>query len=342
MIDINTIKQGAQSTTPWGAIAGAATGALGMIGQGAREERQMKNQENLMGLQFAHQKKLNEQGAALQQKMWENTSYPAQLKMMKEAGLSPGLMYGQSGGGGTTTGSQGGGSAASGNAPQQMPMELGAMLQAVKLGSEIAVNRASAEKMGAETEKTKGVDTEKTVTEIANLTQGIQNQKAIMRLTEAQEEAQRIDNWINSSTKTDQAYEIINSSKRALYDMGIARSMDKEAAATIETRIKMVGAEYLGALIRNKAVLQDIELSKEKAREIGQSIQQKWTALSQSGYGLGQKDQELNIKKFAEELKASYPNVMNFTGHIIQEISDIGAYIDEALYGIKRKSRTID
>ena len=77
--------------------------------------------------------------------MWEDTNYPAQMKMMQEAGLNPGLMYGMSGGGATTTGSQGGGSAASGNAAA--PMDIGQALQ-------VGMMKAQIEKLNAETKLT--------------------------------------------------------------------------------------------------------------------------------------------------------------------------------------------
>ena len=112
-----------------GIQAGAQVGGgiLSMIGQRKREERAMKNQQKLMGLQMRNQMTLNEQGQKLQMDTWEATNYPAQMKMLEEAGLNPSLLYGKGGSGGVT-GSQGGGSAASGNAPapQIMPnMDIG-------------------------------------------------------------------------------------------------------------------------------------------------------------------------------------------------------------------------
>jgi len=118
-----------------GTVAGAAGGLLGMIGQNSRARKQHERQQELMGIQFKNQSQLNQQGHELQKKMWEDTNYPAQMKMMREAGLNPGLMYGMSGGGATTTGSQGGGSAASGNAAA--PMDIGQALQAGMMKAQI-------------------------------------------------------------------------------------------------------------------------------------------------------------------------------------------------------------
>lgn len=110
------------------AAIGGVAGLLGMIGQKRREKRQMENQQKLMEVQLGHQQQLNQQQYDLQKQMWEETSYPAQIAMMKKAGLNPALMYGSAGSGGTT-GSVGGGSASGGQAsmsqgePAQMGIE---------------------------------------------------------------------------------------------------------------------------------------------------------------------------------------------------------------------------
>lgn len=126
-----------------GAIGGIGGGALGMIGQDARAKKQHERQQDLMGIQFKNQQALNKQGQKLQMQTWRDTGYGAQMDMMKEAGLNPGLMYGMSGGGGQTTGSQSGGSAQSGNAAA--PMDIGASVQA-------GLMIAQAKKLNAETE----------------------------------------------------------------------------------------------------------------------------------------------------------------------------------------------
>lgn len=126
-----------------GAISGIAGGVLGMIGQNERARKQHNRQKELMGIQFGNQQALNKQGQALQMKTWKDTGYGAQMEMMKEAGLNPGLMYGMSGGGGQTTGSQSGGSAQSGNS--HAPMDIGASVQA-------GLMIAQANKLKAETE----------------------------------------------------------------------------------------------------------------------------------------------------------------------------------------------
>ncbi len=126
-----------------GAVGGAVGGLLGMIGQNKRAKKQHNRQKELMGIQFGNQQELNKQGQKLQMQTWKDTGYGAQMEMMKDAGLNPGLMYGMSGGGGQTTGSQSGGSAQSGNS--HAPMDIGASVQA-------GLMIAQANKLKAETD----------------------------------------------------------------------------------------------------------------------------------------------------------------------------------------------
>ena len=127
----------------WSNVAGAAGGVLGAIGMIGARKKQFKDNKRLMEIQMQNQMKLNQQGADLQLQMWKDTSYPAQMEMMKAAGLNPGLMYGMGGGGGTTTGSQGGGSA-SGSSVQ--PMDIGNAIMGAKAAAEIALLAAQKEK----------------------------------------------------------------------------------------------------------------------------------------------------------------------------------------------------
>ncbi len=128
----------------WSGVAGAAAGAggglLGMIGNKKREERALKNQKDLMNMQFQNQKSLNEQGKELALQQWKETSYPAQMKLMKEAGLNPALMYGGAGSGGSTSAGSGG-SAASGGAPAPMNsvMEIGLITQMIQAVADVAL-----------------------------------------------------------------------------------------------------------------------------------------------------------------------------------------------------------
>jgi hypothetical protein len=128
------------------------------------------NKKN-MKRQYNYQRMLNQQGHDLQYDMWNKTNYPAQLEMMKKAGLNPGLMYGLGGGGGTTTGSQGGGAAAGGQAPMT-PMGIDATTLA-----QIENIKANTEKTIAEKDKLTGADTDKVLQDILESKENVENLK---------------------------------------------------------------------------------------------------------------------------------------------------------------------
>ncbi len=148
---------------------GIASGALGMIGQRRRERRSNRNQRGMMNLQYGNQRKLNAQGQQLQMKTWRDTGYGAQMEMMKDAGLNPALMYGQSGGGGQTTGSQGGGSAGSGGAAQPQSMDIAGHAQTAMTASTIALQKSQANKNEAEASSIRGEEGTKGQSEIAKM-----------------------------------------------------------------------------------------------------------------------------------------------------------------------------
>lgn len=96
--------------------------------------------------------------------MWKQTNYPAQVDMLKRAGLNPGLMYGMSGGGGATATPTGGN--AQNTASRGMDIQGAAQLALLKAQTE-NIEADTAQKQ-ATTTKTAGVDTDKTKSETEN------------------------------------------------------------------------------------------------------------------------------------------------------------------------------
>lgn len=138
-----------------GSVIGGAVGAIG-------ENKRHKRQKEYMGMQQTNVLEQMEKAKEHQMQMWNDTNYGAQLEHMKEAGLNPALMYGMGGGGGTTAGA---GTAGSAGLPQAPTMDIaGNAMQ----GAQIALTKAQADKLEAETEKTKE-DTKLTEREILKL-----------------------------------------------------------------------------------------------------------------------------------------------------------------------------
>lgn len=129
-------------------ITGIGIAGAGAIGNTIAGETAQRRQKELMSIQLKNQQQLNKQGAALQMDMWNKTNYKAQVKHMKDAGLSAGLMYGKGGAGGATAGSQSGGSAASGNAPQRAQMGI----EGLMAGHQMELMKAQARNLNADAE----------------------------------------------------------------------------------------------------------------------------------------------------------------------------------------------
>lgn len=171
-----------------GGITGGITGAVGNLigGMFGGNGSNIKDQRKLMELQnqyeqgnMKYQAELNEQAAqANQQRMIDYFNLTAQYnsasqqkQRLKEAGLNPALMYGQAGSGGAGTGSTGGAQAAGVGLAQSQAVGMGLQLRSIAAQTKLA--EANAAKAYAEAEKISGVDTEKTKSEIKNISQGI-------------------------------------------------------------------------------------------------------------------------------------------------------------------------
>jgi hypothetical protein len=110
------------------------------------QNQQRHNREKeLMAIQLQNQRQLNSEQASAQMNMWNKTSYDAQVRKMKEAGLNPALMYAKGGQGGTT-GSIQGGSASKGSAGHAPFMDMSVL----KYGKEMELLEAQAKKAEAD------------------------------------------------------------------------------------------------------------------------------------------------------------------------------------------------
>jgi len=211
-----------------GAVANVGTGLLGMITQNAREKRAMKNTQKLMGIQQKNQMQLDKYGQELQLDTWKRTSYPAQVEMLKEAGLNPGLLYGNGGPGGVT-GSQGGGSAASGSAPtpQQSPMDLG---NAIMMAKQIELLEAQKQKVNAETQNVTANTTGKDIE----------------------------NNW-SYATLSDRIMQVLNQQEISRHQLELVQQQSKFYTEQAKAEITKLGADAQNS--QKEAALKDIELN---------------------------------------------------------------------------------
>ena len=292
--------------------AGAQVGGglLTMMGQRKREERAMQNQQKLMGLQFSNQMKLNEQGQRLQMDTWEKTNYPAQMKMLKDAGLNPGLLYAKGGSGGVT-GSQGGGSASGGNAPapQQMPnMDIG---NSVRTATEILLAKAQARKTNAEANVIETYGGKQAETTIAKMIAETANEETKNKLMNIESDIQEIEKANRQYRITAEVSNIIERTNQ----LRISNELTQEQFDSIveETRQKAIGAALENTLTESK-----IKLTNAERQDIFTTLHQKWVDLGLKDRGLTQEQQKIAIDKLEQEVKQQYPSMGQMTGNIIR------------------------
>ena len=122
------------------------------------------------------------------------------MKHIKEAGLSPGLIYGMGGQGGSTQGAGATGVSAP-TAPSGMGLIGGSQLATQVANIELI--KAQTEKVKADTERKLGVDKTKVEAEIGSLIATTNNTKIQGRLMEIEEDMKGIELEIKDRTKED-------------------------------------------------------------------------------------------------------------------------------------------
>lgn len=242
--------------------AGIIGGGSSLLGIGLNQQgnqQQMQQQQQLMQQQFHNQQALNLQGQQIQQQNWDYTNYGNQVKHMEKAGLNVGLMYGMGGGGGQSMGSQGGGSAVGGNAPQNTnPQVMGQMLQSAMLASQIDVNKAQAEKLTADADKTRGVDTENTKADTALKNVNTQLQSIAQRV-ETSKEPYRLDEYLAQVNK------IQSEARTSLVEANVNEATQQTQINTLNQKLVQIGLE-------NILIKANTNLTNERVKQVSQDI----------------------------------------------------------------------
>ncbi|AXL15659.1 DNA pilot protein [Microviridae sp.] len=283
----------------------AGAGALiGNIGAKAREKRQMANQKELMSLSTGYQEQLNRQGQKLAMDTWRQTSYPAQMKMMQEAGLNPGLMYGSAGAGGTTSAGSGG-SAPGGSVQQGNPMEMGLINQSRLMNAQVKNVEAQTNKTNVEADKLAGVDTKEAEARILNLTQGVKNMEAQESLTKVQEDLQRWEIEFKKYSFHDAIDKIGYEAKEYAERYKNLALQNEVSEATIESQILQIQASASNTLLDNALKEAQTNLSETQRKAIIDGVTQDWERLTNEGKKLTQEDLRRQFDKNAHSDKMS-------------------------------------
>lgn len=311
-------------------------GELGMslIGGGLGLAGQALGNAIGLGQGEASAEELAKYNLNLQKNLWDYTNYENQVKHMKNAGLNIGLMYGHGGGGGATA------SIAGGNAQkvsdQSFTQGMAMMQQAQLNKAQIENINADTKKKEVEANKLAGVDTEVGRAQIANLLQGVENQKAQEVLTQVQTRIGNAEANIKEMS--------IDSSVR--YLKGLADYQEKEVERltydnyvsknTADTKINMANAELVKVYLENALTKAQTDNTIQMTEESKQRILQKWSEVSQGWHNVKSNEIKAQSDKFMAELKAEYPGAFDVVGKgadsIVNGLTDFMNY----LFGTER------
>ena len=267
-------------------------------------DQQVSRQKNLMDYQMRHQLE-----------MWQRTNYPAQVEMMKRAGLNPALMYGQAGAGGqigvtAPSGGQGtGGTNPFAGAGQDI---IGLMLAK----SQARLNEAKAAEAEAKAESTKGIDTEVKQFQIQNIIANTHNTEAQTKLTEIQTQINDVNAKIQRATAEEQMNIITTTMLKQSQELEILRNQRYISDQTEETIIKQTKATLAQTYVETQLKQQGITESKARVQQIYEQIQQGWKKLSNEA-------KELVLKGMQWETNQQDANTREKQLEHIKEIQDV-------------------
>lgn len=251
--------------------------------------------------------------------MFNKTGVEAQLRQIENAGLNAGLMYSKGAGGGTTQSNAGNVQATSGKS--EVGQNIGMALSLANMEADKKLKEAQARNLNVDSDKKEGVDTEvgkgtvnklqKEAEEIASRTgvnveqakkilQDINESKSKIEVNEAQKE--------NIETNTDRTKKLIP------FEINKSR----EEIRLLEQNVKA-------------QITRNIYLDKKEKAELDNLIQDVVNKVAT----INQRNEELDIKTFTEEIKAQYPSLMNTVGRTID--SSINMILDGL--GVREKDK---
>ena len=285
---------------------------------------QNQNQQGLVSIQQQNQMALNEQRQQIQLDTWEKTNYPAQMEMIKKAGLNLAMLYSKGGAGGTT-GAQGGGSASGGSASggnAQQAQSTMSIMEIANMKAQKDLIDAQRKKVEAETPTSGNVaDTglKKTGAETQNImadTYKKNVEAGILEITRANTDRQQ---------KT-AIFKTIAETKKALAEGTIVEGeaesriqQAKQAVVRNELEMELTRAHIEMTQAEMEALSVKLAQEAERIMQTGVSLGQKGTELEQHARGLDQKDKEIAIHKLKQEYEVAYPSAQQVVGNVIDK-----------------------
>lgn len=290
--------------------AGQAAGnfineGMGLLFAGPKRKAQLKTAKGLQELQIKGNKELTDYNMAKQLEMWKNTSYPAQMEMMKQAGLNPALMYGMGGGGGQTAqvaqGSVGGQGA---ETPKASTGNEGMGLMIGQMG----LLKAQKENIEADT-KQKLANIPKTETETKSLLQGIENQKAVETLTHLQAELQRVQNSIARQTIVDAMQQIETTAKKSIEELRTLKLQNNLSEEQFNDKVKLLREQVISVALNNLLTKAQTEKTQSDT-QVNTAQIAKWAEeISQGWEQLDQNAKKIRLEGIMSKIEADRPYI---------------------------------
>lgn len=293
-----------------GTIMGIGAAAAGALQAQGAQSQSWEKQVKLMDIQAMLNQKNAKYSTGQAKNLWDYTNFENQMKHIKNAGLSPGLIYGMGGTGGTTSGA---GQANGVGLPQDQSVGMGLRaqelgLQMANAASQIKLNESQAKKNEAEANKIAGIDTDVQKATMDNIITQTSNEKikkgliyADTRFKDAMEELTR--------GKVDEvSWNVKNLMKSLeLADKNIqATDLDNELKSrTMESNVKQAEETLKNTMADTLVKLSQGKLNKVQANAIAEQVKQGWSNI---GIQMVEKEQgwqqlEQNAEKIMNELK---------------------------------------
>lgn len=272
---------------------------IGMIGSAMagqfmgdmQDDRDYGNAKRMQRLQIEGQKEMGGFNSQLAKDMWEYTGYKNQIRQMKEANLSPGLMYGLGGGGGQTNSVQSGsvsaGERKGGNE----------MIEMIKSQPERALLEAQTRNIEADTKlketdakKRGGVDTANVEADTGLKIANTGNVNADTKLKEIQQRTDKVEADIAEDTMWE-AMDTIRGNQRMIKETvdglvrnnHIGRETQKEVIDSYKIRNGNMLADTALKIAQKAGEYQGIEESGQRIKKMIHEIVYDWAKHEQEG-----------------------------------------------------------
>lgn len=281
-----------------GAIMGIGGALTGALSANSASNQSWQRQHQLMEIQAELNQKNAKFNTAQAKEMWNYTNFKNQMKHIKEAGLSPGLIYGMGGQGGST---QGAGAANGVGLPQDQSVGMGLRAQEIGIEmanalSQIKLNESQANKNDAEANKIKGVDTEAQKATIDNLIAQTSNEKikrglilGQIRVADAEEELKRnTSDW--TKEKAEETRWNVKSLQKGINKLAVeidGVELDNDLKRrTIDNKVKESNLMLQNLMAEILLKGSQRKVNEEQAKAIPAEILQGWEKLVKEGKAL--------------------------------------------------------